>query len=86
MPQNFQTLSSHLQKMKFEMELRGLSPQTQTHYLLQLRLLERHLNKPALEISPDELKLYLYYRIKSGISYSSINLACNAFKLFSTKC
>jgi len=85
MPQNFQTLSSHLQKMMFEMELRGLSPQTQTHYLCQLRLLERHLNKTALEISPDELKLYLYYRIKSGISYSSINISCNAFKLFFNK-
>jgi len=85
MPQNLQTLSSHLRKMKFEMELRGLSPQTQKHYLCHLRLLEKHLNKPAPEVSPDELKLYLYYRIKSGISYSNINISCNAFKLFFNK-
>lgn len=85
MPQNSQTLSPHLQKMKMEMELRGLSPQTQRHYLCHLRLLEKHLNKPAPEVTPDELKLYLYYRIKSGISYSNINISCNAFKLFFNK-
>lgn len=85
MPQNSLTLSPHLQKMKIEMELRGLSPQTQRHYLCHLRLLERHLNKPAPKATPDELKLYLYYRIKSGISYSNINISCNSFKLFFNK-
>ena len=85
MPQNFQTLSPHLQKMKMEMELRGLYHQTQRHYLCHLRLLEKHLKKPAPKATPDELKLYLYYRIKSGISYSNINISCNAFKLFFNK-
>ncbi|MEL1136582.1 tyrosine-type recombinase/integrase [Desulfitobacterium sp. THU1] len=85
MPQNCQILSPHLQKMKIEMELRGLSSQTQRHYLSHLRMLEKHFNKLAPEVSPDELKLYLYYRIKSGISYSNINISCNAFKLFFNK-
>lgn len=85
MPQNCQILSPHLQKMNIEMELRGFSSETQRHYLTHLRMLEKHLNKPALEVSPDELKLYLYYRIKSGISYSNINISCNAFKLFFNK-
>jgi len=85
MPQNCQILSPHLQKMKIEMELRGFSSETQRHYLSHLRMLEKHFNKPALEVSPDELKLYLYYRIKSGISYSNINISCNAFKLFFNK-
>jgi Putative transposase./Phage integrase, N-terminal SAM-like domain. len=71
MPQTSRTLSPHLQKMKLEMELRGLSPQTLRHYLSRLRLLEKYFNKPAFNVSPDELKQYLYYRIKSGISYSS---------------
>jgi len=39
MPQTSRTLSPHLQKMKLEMELRGLSPQTLRHYLSRLRLL-----------------------------------------------
>lgn len=80
-----QLLSSHLQKMKFEMELRGYSPQTQRHYLCHLRQLEKHAKKPALQVSPDELKQFLYHRIKSGISYSNINISCNAFKLFFNK-
>lgn len=67
------------------MELRGLSPQTLRLYLSHLRLLEKYFNKPATEVSPDELKHYLYYRIKSGISYSNINISCNAFKLFFNK-
>lgn len=85
MPQNSQTLSSHLQKMKFEMELRGLSPNTLTHYLSHLRMLEKHFNKSASQVSPDELKEYLHVRIKSGLSYSNINISCNAFKLFFNK-
>jgi len=85
MPQNSHALSSHLQKMKFEMELRGLSPQTLQLYLSHVRLLEKHFNKPAFDVSPDELKHYLYFRIQSGISYSNINISCNAFKLFFNK-
>ncbi|MDO0825535.1 tyrosine-type recombinase/integrase [Desulfosporosinus nitroreducens] len=85
MSQTAQPLSSHLQKMKVEMELRGYSPQTQRHYLCHLRQLEKHANKPALQVFPDELKLFLHYRIKSGISYSNINISCNAFKLFFNK-
>ncbi|NLI90997.1 MAG: tyrosine-type recombinase/integrase [Peptococcaceae bacterium] len=37
------------------------------------------------DISPDELKDYLYHRIQSGVSYSNINISCNAFKLFFNK-
>ena len=85
MSQNPRVLSSHLQKMIFEMELRGYSPQTQNHYLCQVKLLEKYANKLAPQLSPDELKQYLHYRIKSGLSYSSINISCNAFKLFFNK-
>ena len=85
MSQNSQTLSAHLQKMKFEMELRGLSPQTQKHYLCHLTQLEKYFDRPAFQLSPDELKRYLHYRIQSGLSYSNINISCNAFKLFFNK-
>ncbi|MDI6915468.1 MAG: tyrosine-type recombinase/integrase [Desulfitobacteriaceae bacterium] len=82
MTQNSLTLPFYLQQMKSEMELRGLSPQTLQHYLTHVRLLEKYFDKPAYQLSSDELKEYLYYRIKSGLSYSSINISCNAFKLF----
>jgi site-specific recombinase XerD len=74
-------MSNHYEKMKFEMELRCYSPHTQKHYLSHARLLERHLGKPPDQISPDEIKQYLHYRIKKGISYSNINISCNAFKV-----
>lgn len=46
-----QVLSSHFQTMKFEMELRGYSPQTQNHYLCHLRQLEKFSNKPAVQVN-----------------------------------
>ena len=85
MSQNTQALSSHLQKMIFEMELRGYAQHTQNHYLCHVKLLEKHTSKPAFEITPDELKQYLHDRIKSGIGYSNITISCSAFKLFFNK-
>ena len=83
--QNSQGLSPHLQKMIFEMELRGYAQHTKDHYLGHLRLLEKHTNKSAPQITPDELREYLHDRIKSGIGYSSITISCGAFKLFFNK-
>ena len=74
-------MSNHYEKMKFEMELRGYSQHTKKHYLNHVRLLERFCNKPLELISPDEIKLYLHHRIKKGISYSNVNISCNAFKV-----
>jgi len=85
MSQNSLALSSHLQKMIFEMELRGYTPHTQNHYLGHVKLLEKHTKKSALQITPDELKQYIHDRIKSGIGYSSITISCSAFKLFFNK-
>jgi len=85
MTQNRYTLSEHFVQMKSEMELRGFSPQTMRHYLGHLRLLEKFYGKQAPLISPDELKRYLHHRVQSGISYSNINISCNAFKLFFNK-
>ncbi|MGV8149948.1 MAG: tyrosine-type recombinase/integrase [Alkaliphilus sp.] len=74
-------MSNYYEKMKLEMELRGYSPNTQKHYSSQVRLLEKYLDKPSDQILPDEIKEYLHHRVKSGIGYSSINIACNAFKV-----
>ncbi len=74
-------MSTYYEKMKFEMELRCYSQQTQKHYLNHVRLLERHFGKPVNQITPDDIRQYLHHRIKTGISYSNINISCNAFKL-----
>ncbi len=63
------------------MELHGYSPQTQRHYLNHVRLLEKYWGMSPDLIQPDEIKQYLHYRIKKGISYSNINISCNAFKI-----
>ena len=67
--------------MQYEMELRTYAPSTQKHYLSQIRLLENYSNKSCPLISPDEIKQFLHHRIKSGISYSNVDIACNAFKV-----
>lgn len=74
-------MENHIQKMQYEMELRTYAPSTQKHYLSQIRLLENYFNKSCPLISPDEIKQFLHHRIKSGISYSNVDIACNAFKV-----
>ena len=85
MSQESQVLPPHLQKMIFEMELRGYAQHTKDHYLGHLKLLEKHANKTAPQITPVELKQYIHDRIKAGIGYSSITISCSAFKLFFNK-
>jgi site-specific recombinase XerD len=63
------------------MELRNYSKNTQRHYLSHVAMLERHFNKTADLIVPDEIKQFLHYRITQGISYSNVDISCNAFKL-----
>ncbi|KFD40836.1 hypothetical protein HX99_05450 [Peptococcaceae bacterium SCADC1_2_3] len=74
-------MSNLYEKMKFEMELRGYSQNTKKHYLNHVRLLERFCNKPLEQILSDEIKQYLHHRIKKGVSYSNIDISCNAFKV-----
>lgn len=74
-------MTDYIEKMKFEMELRGFSKSTMKSYTSHAGLLLRYYKKPANQITPDEIKRYLYHRIKSGISYSNIDISCNAFKL-----
>jgi site-specific recombinase XerD len=74
-------MKNHIQSMQYEMELRTYAISTQRAYLSQIRLLENFCSKPSTLISPDEIKQFIHHRIKSGISYSNIDIACNAFKL-----
>lgn len=67
--------------MKFEMELRGYSQHTMKHYLSHVRLLEKYLCKPLDQVTPEEIKQFLHHRIKHGVSYSNVDISCNAFKV-----
>jgi hypothetical protein len=61
--------------MKFEMELRTFAVATQKNYLSQIKLIERYFSKSCPMITADEIKLFLHYRIKSGSSYSNVDIA-----------
>jgi site-specific recombinase XerD len=74
-------MSIFIDKLKFELELRTYSPSTIKLYICQVKLLEKHYNKSCDSITPEEIKEYLHFRISNGISYSNIDIACNAFKI-----
>ncbi|MEN6313927.1 MAG: tyrosine-type recombinase/integrase [Clostridiaceae bacterium] len=71
----------YIEKKKFEMELRGMAINTQKSYLGHANALLRFFKKPDDQITPDEIKRYLHHRIKSGISYSNVDISCNAFNI-----
>lgn len=74
-------MTNCMETMKFEMELRGYAPNTLKLYQSHVGLLEKYFQKSSDVISPDEIKKYLHHRIRSGISYSNIDISCNAFKV-----
>lgn len=74
-------MSNYYEKMELEMELRGYSSHTKRHYLNHVKLLESFLSKPLDQFSPEDIKEFLHHRIKNGVSYSNINISCNAFKI-----
>lgn len=74
-------MSNYYEKMELEMELRGYSSHTKKHYLNHVKLLESFLSKPFDQVSPEDIKEFLHQRIKNGVSYSNINISCNAFKI-----
>jgi len=74
-------MNNCIDKLRFELELRTYAPSTIKHYICQVNLLEKYYNKPSDLITSDEIKKYLHFRISSGVSYSNVDIACNAFKL-----
>lgn len=53
-------MTDYIEKMKFEMELRGFSKNTMAAYSSHANMLLRYFKKPADQITPDEIKRYLY--------------------------
>jgi integrase/recombinase XerD len=74
-------MNNCIDKLKFELKLRTYAPSTIKHYICQVNLLEKHYNKSSDLITSEEIKKYLHFRISSGISYSNVDISCNAFKL-----
>jgi len=71
-----------LNKMEQEMNLRAYAPTTKKTYLGHVRLLIKYCNMSPDKITAQDIKDYLNHRITNGISYSNIDITCNAFRFF----
>lgn len=70
---------ANLEKM---MELRYLSPKTIKSYLYYNREILKFIGKGPRGITNADIKKYLGYLVKCGISASTLNVAINALKLY----
>ena len=63
-----------LQKLRFDMELRGRQPPTIESYVSKTRLYQDYFDKPADQMGEEEIKEYLHYlRTVKKNSQSSVN-------------
>jgi site-specific recombinase XerD len=69
------------QRMREDMQLRGLAPRTQTSYLQAVQQLVTHYGKPPDQISEEELRQYfLYLRNEKRAARTTCTVALCAFK------
>lgn len=50
-----------LDKLKFDVELRGLSKNTQDEYYCRVKSYQNHYDKPATELSEEDIRRFLHY-------------------------
>jgi len=71
------------QKFIDEMQIRGFSPQTQEVYVNAVSQLARHYRRSPDQISDDELKAYLLYKIREcKYAAGSVMVAVSALRCF----
>ena len=74
-------MSTLRQKMTEDMQLRNLSPQTQTSYLLQVTQFSRHFGQPAESLGPEQIRAYqLHLFNERKLSPSSVCVAVAALR------
>lgn len=74
------------EKMKDDLELKGLSERTQKLYLGEMRRFVKHFYKSPDNLGEEEIKEYLLYLLREKkCSTSSVNLAYSAIKFFYTE-
>jgi len=50
-----------LEKLKFDVELRGLSKNTQDEYLTKAKMFQDYFDRPATELGVEDVRLYLHH-------------------------
>ena len=63
-----------LTKLKFDVELRGLSQYTQDEYYTKVKIFQNHSDKTATELGIEDLRNFLHYlSIEKTLTSGSIN-------------
>lgn len=63
-----------LQQLKFDIELRGLSKNTQDEYYTKVKIFQNHFDKPATELDEKHIREFLHYLItEKKLSSESVN-------------
>lgn len=63
-----------LQKLKFETSLRGLSKNTQDEYYTKVKQFQNYYDKPATELTIEDIKNYLHHLLTvKGLSSGTVN-------------
>jgi integrase/recombinase XerD len=69
------------QRMTEDMQVRNLSPQTQSAYIMQVSLFARHFNKSPAILGPEDIRAYqLYLTNQKRLAASSIKVAVAALR------
>jgi integrase/recombinase XerD len=79
------TLEDFLSRMHEDLQLKKLAEETQRNYLRAVRKLSEHFNRPADQITEEELRQYfLYLKNERHFSFSASNQALCGIKFFYT--
>ncbi|CAI3718693.1 MAG: tyrosine-type recombinase/integrase [Clostridium neonatale] len=63
-----------LEKLKFDVELRGLSKHTQAEYYTKVKIFQDHFNKSATELDEKDIRKFLHYlSTEKGLTSGSVN-------------
>ncbi len=62
-----------LQKLQFDTKLRGLSKNTQAEYYTKVKQFQNYYDKPATELTLEDIKNYLYHLLEKGLTRGTIN-------------
>src|SRR5436190_13562739 len=67
--------------MTEDMQIRNLSPHTQTSYVQQVSLFARHFNRSPIELGPEEIRSYqVYLTNEKKLAAGSILIAVAALR------
>lgn len=70
-----------LTKLKFDVELRGLSKNTQDEYYSRVKSFQDHYNKPATELGIEDIRRFLHYLTKEKkLASGSVNTYNSALR------